>query len=372
LTQAPRARARFDLADLPSLPLFQGVDPTLLEQISAPEHVRHYQDGEIIMHDDGGAEALVVLLRGQARIQAGAVLLAVREPYAVLGEQAIINETTRSATAIAVGFVEALVLPRHLVGEFMRDVRFVRNLLCAVSDKLREAKNERAYHYQIEQALFTEFRAHLSDHVVQRLLATDTEYGRPRYIEGVVLFSDIRSFTQRSAGMRPEDIGAQLTAYFDAVVPIIHRHEGLIDKFIGDAVMALWGYAPSESDFAAEAFACAQEMVRTAREMTFGGEPIRIGVGLNAGRIFIGNVGGGAKRQFTALGTPVNLAARYESASKELDAPIVLGPAFVERLPACLRAGLAAHENRDIKGAERQTLYSYDPLAEVPTGEVGK
>jgi class 3 adenylate cyclase len=313
-----------------------------------------------------------VLLRSQARIQAGVVFLAVREPYAVLGEQAIINETTRSATAVAVGFVEALVLPRRLVGVLMRDIRFVCNLLCVVSDKLREATNERAYHFQIEQALFTEFRAHLSDHVIQRLLATGTEYGRPRFIEGVVLFSDIRSFTQRSAGMQPEDIGAQLTAFFDSVVPIVHRHEGLVDKFIGDAVMALWGYAPSEKDLASEAFACAGEMVQAARGMTFGGEPVRIGVGLNAGRIFIGNVGGGAKRQFTALGTPVNLAARYESASKELDAPFVLGPAFVERLPAHQRARLAAHENRDIKGAERQTLYSYDPRAELPTGDVGE
>jgi class 3 adenylate cyclase len=132
--------------------------------------------------------------------------------------------------------------------------------------------------------------------------------------------------------------------------------------------MAVWGFAPSDGDLPLQAFACAQEMVRMAADLCFGGQPITIGVGLNAGEVFIGNVGGEGKRQVTVLGTPVNLAARYESESKALNAPIVVGQAFYDRLPADAQRLFTAHENRLIKGAEAQTLYTYRPVLDTEKG----
>ncbi len=88
----------------------------------------------------------------------------------------------------------------------------------------------------------------------------------------------------------------------------------------------------------------------TKKTIEIGGRPISIGVGLNAGQVFIGNVGGEEKRQFTVLGTPVNRAARFESETKSLDAPIVMGQAFYERLLPDLQHCLMKHENRLIKG----------------------
>jgi class 3 adenylate cyclase len=346
--------------ELSSLPLFAGVAPEVLALIT-PEMVRHYKHDEVIFYQGGAADSLVILLRGDAQIIADGVYLVRRQPYEIIGEQAFINESYRTATAVAQGLVQALVIPRHIVARLMEETAFNHNLLRVVSDKLSQATNERAYRFRVEELLFTEFRAHLSPEIMDRLLSRGEDYGKPRYIDAIILFSDIRCFTERSAGMTPEEIALQLSPYLDSIVDTIHDHEGLVDKFVGDAVMAIWGFAPGADSLAIQALDCARAMVEQARSMTFGGQPIAIGVGLNAGRVFIGNVGGDGKRQFTVLGSPVNLAARYESETKTLGVPIVVGQDFYERLPGERQRCLTAHAGRELKGAEPQTLYTYNP-----------
>lgn len=350
--------------DLSILPIFNNVSADLLQLIK-PEMIHFYNDGDVIFYQGGESDSLVILLHGQVRILVDGIFLVARDPYAVIGEQAFINQTTRSATVVAQGMIKALVLPRSLVERLMMDSTFIKNLLRLVSKKLAEASNERAFRFRNEHLLFSEFRAHLSPEVAQRLLATGQAYGEPRYIDAIILFSDIRSFTERSAGMTPEEIASQLGPYLDAAVNVIHHHEGLVDKFIGDAVMAIWGFAPSEVDPVMQAFACAQELICTASQMCFGGKPIAIGVGLNAGQVFIGNVGGEGKRQFTVLGSPVNLAARFQDETKTLGASIVMGQDFYDRLAPHLRGQLVMHEHCPIKGTEPQTLYSYGPVDET-------
>jgi len=350
--------------DFTRLPIFSDVPAELLKLIGR-DMVRYYSDGAVIMAEGAPADYLIILLHGQVRILVDGIFLVTRYPYAVLGEQAFINQTTRSATVIAQGMVQVLALTRSVVNQLMQNAAFLSNLLCLVSEKLAGASNERAFHIRNEELLFSEFQAHLSPEITNRLLATGLAYGEPRYIDAIILFSDIRSFTERSANMTPQEIADQLGAYLDATVGVIHRHEGLVDKFIGDAVMAIWGFAASEGDPVIQAFTCAEEMLRMAASMSFGGQPIAIGIGLNAGQVFIGNVGSTGKRQFTVLGSPVNLAARFESESKALEAPNVMGSDFYNRLPAELQARLQRHENRQIKGADLQTLYTYAPVAET-------
>lgn len=341
------------------MPIFKGMLPDLLGQIT-PEMVRYYRDGDVVFAQGDQAAEMLVLLRGQVCISADGTFLVPRQPFEVLGEQAFIEEKHRSATGIAQGAVQVLALPHGLVNRLMDDAVFLQNLLRLVSKKLSEATNERASRYRTEELLFSEFRAHVSDAVLNRLIGAGLNYGAPRFVDAVILFSDIRSFTDLSALMEPDQIAAQLSAYLDTIVDVIHRHEGLVDKFIGDAVMAIWGYSPTEKEMTVQALSCAQEMVALAGAMRFAGEPIRIGVGLNAGQVFLGNVGGKGKRQFTVLGSPVNLAARYESASKELEAPIVVGQAFYERLSPDEQSKLRAHPDQPIKGAPVQTLYTCD------------
>jgi class 3 adenylate cyclase len=352
------------------LPLLRHTSLELLEVIKREGIIHYYRDGEILFHQGDEPDGLYLLLHGQVRILTDGIFLVSRGAYEAIGEQAFINQTTRSATVVAQGVVKALILPRLLVECLMGDSTFTENLLRFVSQKLGEATHERAFRFRNEHLLFSEFSAHLSPAITQRLLATGFAYGEPRYIDAIILFADIRSFTEQSAELAPQEIARQLSAYFDAMVSVIHRYEGLVDKFIGDAVMAIWGFAPGEGDPAMQAFACAKAMIDSAAQMTFGNKPIVIGVGLNAGQVFIGNIGGDGKRQFTVLGTPVNLAARFESETKALGASLVIGKGFCDRLPLDVQVQLVAHENRSIKGAEPQTLYTWHAASE--TGEEHK
>lgn len=347
---------------LESIPLFARVSPEALGSVT-PDMVRHFRHGDTIFRDGDGARHMVVLLEGRACVMRGDTYITCRSAPEVIGEQAFIDDTARSATITAQGFVRALMLPEATVRRLMKDYEFVCNLLRAVSCKLREATEERERHYRREELLFSEFKAHASEEMIDSLLATGVDYGSPRFIEdAVILFSDIRDFTPRSAGMSAGEVAEQLSFYLSAVADTIHCHGGLVDKFVGDAVMAVWGYTPSTTK-AADALRCAEEMVRVASEMQFGGHPVRIGVGLNSGEVFSGNVGNEGKKQFTVLGAPVNLAARFEGKAKELNAPIVAGTAFYEALPQELQRLLTPHEGVPVKGDSPQTLYTFDPAA---------
>jgi class 3 adenylate cyclase len=107
-----------------------------------------------------------------------------------------------------------------------------------------------------------------------------------------------------------------------------------------------------------EAFACAKQMVVRAGAKTIGGKPIHIGVGLSAGSIFCGNVGSDLKRQFTVLGPAVNLAARCESACKELKASIVISEDAYAQLESTEAAELAVHHGVSLKGIGDVCLYT--------------
>lgn len=355
--------ARTNGLDLGRVSLFEHVPPEALGAVSL-DMVRHFRHGDVIFRRGDEDKHLVILLEGQACVYSDDVFITCRSAPVVVGEQAFIDETTRSATLTAQGFVKALVMPEATVRELMLDSTFVRNLLRLVSCKLREATEERARHYRREELLFGEFKAHASEEMINSLLATGVDYGSPRFIEdAVILFSDIRDFTARYAFLTPDEIAAQLSPYLSEIVDAIHRHGGLVDKFVGDAVMAVWGYTPSDRK-APDAFRCAEEMIRVASGMQFGGHPIRIGVGLNTGRVFSGNIGNEGKKQFTVLGTPVNLAARFESKAKELGAPIVMGQAFRDVLMPELQRLLTAHSGQAIKGDSPQTLYTFNPAAD--------
>jgi class 3 adenylate cyclase len=358
MTCSPDNKQGFNLGEVP---LFTQVSPEALRLVT-PDMVKHFRNGEVILRHGDEEAHLVVLLEGQACVYRGEIFLVCRSAPAVIGEQAFIDKTTRSATLIAQGFVKALILPEATAQELMHDNAFVRNLLGILSCKLRQATEERERHYRREELLFSEFKAHASDAMVDSLLATGIDYGSPRFIkDAVILFSDIRNFTTRSASMSPTEIAEQLSSYLSEIVDTIHRHGGLVDKFIGDAVMAVWGYTASDRK-AEDAFECAKEMVRVAARMQFGGQPILIGVGLNSGEVFSGNVGNEGKKQFTVLGTPVNLAARFESKAKGLNAPVVMGEAFYNALPSEIQILLKPHSEQDIQGHDSQTLYTFDPI----------
>jgi adenylate cyclase len=130
-----------------------------------------------------------------------------------------------------------------------------------------------------------------------------------------VLFSDIRGFTSLSETMPPEALARFLSDYFSEMVEIIFEHGGTLDKFIGDAIMALWGAPVAHDDDPARALAAALDMQAAVRELnarwTAHGKPaIGIGIGINYGDVFAGNIGSQRRLEYTVLGDAVNIASR--------------------------------------------------------------
>ena len=131
----------------------------------------------------------------------------------------------------------------------------------------------------------------------------------------VVLFSDIRGFTALSETMNPDAMATLLTEYFTEMVECVFRHGGTLDKFIGDAVMAQWGAPIGSPDDPDQAMAAALDMMVELKKLNAGweaqGRPtLQIGIGLNYGEAFAGNIGSERRLEFTVIGDTVNTASR--------------------------------------------------------------
>jgi adenylate cyclase len=153
----------------------------------------------------------------------------------------------------------------------------------------------------------------------------------------VVLFVDIRGFTRIAESLPPDALAAQLNEYFEAMVECVFRHEGALDKFIGDAFLAYWGAPVAYADDADRALAAVRDLEVTLADLNVrwgaAGRPtLAIGMGLNAGEVFVGNIGAPRRLEYTLIGDTVNVASRLCGAAAPGE--VLLSDAFRTR---CLR-----------------------------------
>ncbi|HUQ46286.1 MAG TPA: adenylate/guanylate cyclase domain-containing protein [Gemmatimonadaceae bacterium] len=165
-----------------------------------------------------------------------------------------------------------------------------------------------------------------------------------------VLFSDIRGFTALSETMNPDAMATLLTEYFTEMVECVFRHGGMLDKFIGDAVMAQWGAPLGNADDADRAMQAAIDMMTALDDLnerwgTEGRPTLEIGIGLNYGEAFAGNIGSERRLEFTVIGDTVNTASRLCSAadpgeillSDEMRRALKAPPKLTKRPPLALK-----------------------------------
>ena len=157
--------------------------------------------------------------------------------------------------------------------------------------------------------------------------------------EVAVLFSDVRGFTALSERAEPEAVVAQLNEYLAGMVGIVFRHHGTLDKFIGDAVMAVWGTVTSDGPRgdclrAVRAALAMLETVETMRRRwkSEARAELELGIGLNFGPAIFGNIGSEEKMEPTVIGDAVNLASRLEGTTKQYGVPIVLSGGVAEHV----------------------------------------
>lgn len=154
-----------------------------------------------------------------------------------------------------------------------------------------------------------------------------------------VMFVDIRGFTARTQHLRPNQAVAILNLFLERMVEVVEmRFGGMINKFLGDGFMALFGIDEGPHAYAVDAMGAALEMVAELREVNAalanrGEPPLEIGIGLHAGQAIVGSIGSPHRLEFTAIGATVNLASRIEGLTKVVGRPIVFTEAVRLELP---------------------------------------
>ena len=164
--------------------------------------------------------------------------------------------------------------------------------------------------------------------VAEELLSKKLELGGEER-EVTVLFSDIRSFTTHSENMTPNETLTLLNIYLTTMAAIIDKHGGVVDKFIGDAIMALFGAPASHEDDADRALLAALEMASALEGLNVtlearGMPKIAMGIGINTDTVVVGNMGSQDRMNYTAIGDGVNVASRLESLTKEYAEKIII------------------------------------------------
>ncbi|MBN1573739.1 MAG: adenylate/guanylate cyclase domain-containing protein [Deltaproteobacteria bacterium] len=175
---------------------------------------------------------------------------------------------------------------------------------------------------------FSKYVSHqVADEISKNIDDLKVDVGERKEIS--VLFSDIRGFTSMSEDLPPEEVVRRLNRYLGAMVEVVFRFGGTLDKYIGDAIMAFFGAPKDDPDHAMSACRCALAMVRELdkvnKKFTEEGLPkMQIGVGVNTGEVVVGNIGSELRIDYTVIGDHVNLASRLEGLNKEFKTTIII------------------------------------------------
>jgi len=150
--------------------------------------------------------------------------------------------------------------------------------------------------------------------------------------EMTVLFSDIRGFTTVSESLNPEQLVQLLTDYLTAMSEVVFKHDGTIDKYMGDAIMAFWGAPKRQENHAGLAIRAALEMITELERLNAGWiaenrPPLAMGLGINTGQMKVGNMGSTTRFDYTVMGDAVNLGSRLEGLNKEYGTTLIASAA---------------------------------------------
>lgn len=186
--------------------------------------------------------------------------------------------------------------------------------------------SERKSKAQIKEA----FSKYVASDVVEEILKDPSKLKLGGSKEEItVFFSDIRGFTSFSEKLTPEKLVHVLNEYLSAMTDIILNHNGLVDKYIGDAIMAFWGAPIKNKEHAKIACDASLDMIKELENLKKkwqkeGFPEINIGIGLNSGNAVIGNVGSSERFDYTAIGDNINLGSRLESLTKHYGVSIII------------------------------------------------
>jgi len=189
------------------------------------------------------------------------------------------------------------------------------------------------------------------------------------YIEGeivnaTVLFLDVRGFTALSEGRDPRWVVSLLNRLFDTVTRTIEAHHGLVNKFIGDAVLAVFGAPIAITNHSIKTTEAAFDLLKSLEklnaELRVEGEPLlKVGIGVHTGKVLAGRIGGQGRMEYTVIGDAVNVASRLESVTKEMGVSLLISQPVRDGLNSELQSKFQSLGKVSIRGrTEAVTIYS--------------
>jgi adenylate cyclase len=208
--------------------------------------------------------------------------------------------------------------------ERIRQGRFDEHVPVTTSDEFGELSS--AFNQMVDglaerERLREAFGTYLDEEVAAHLISEDFEpHGQE--VEVSLVFCDVRDFTTAAAESDAPEVVARLNELFECIVPIVSRHRGHIDQFIGDAVLAVFGAPEQVPQHADRAVQCAVELARTINSRRPGG--FEVGIGVNTGKVVAGAIGGAGRLSFSVIGDAVNLCSRVESVTRETGDPVLI------------------------------------------------
>jgi adenylate cyclase len=303
-------------------------------------------NGVILLRDAHSRELVIQAMRqrkpGQGKVLVSDTLLAQVQATkeGVLTSDAIADERfAASHSIIALGVRSAMAVPllsssgdevkgimfldsRERIAAFTsKDLEVLSAIAAQASVALENSEYARALEHEATQR--AQLSRFLSPALVEQAARGSIELSKGGALtELTILFSDIRGFTSMSENAPPQEVVKMLNDYFELMVDILFEHNGILDKFIGDAIMGLWGAPVKRPDDATQAVRAAVKMQARLREWNedraaSGKTPIKIGIGLHTAQVVVGNMGSSKALSYTAIGDGVNLASRLCGVARE-------------------------------------------------------
>ncbi|MBR1192468.1 adenylate/guanylate cyclase domain-containing protein [Bradyrhizobium sp. AUGA SZCCT0160] len=196
------------------------------------------------------------------------------------------------------------------------------------------------------------FGQHVSPQVVERLMAEGAATGS-EVRRVAVMFVDFRSFTAGASTRTPQEVVDRLDGAFAVLVDILDRHGGIVNKFLGDGFLALFGAPFDAGNAAHRAVAAAREMLEAnERANQASSWPLRIGIGIHVGEVVAGNIGSPRRKEYTVIGDTVNFASRLEALNKDFNSQFLISAAVHDALGEECRDAVALGEV-PVRGYER-------------------
>ena len=303
-------------------------------------------NGVVLLRDPQSQDLVIQAMRqrkpGQGKVLVSDTLLAQVQltKEGVLTSDAIADKRFQAShSIIALGVRSAMAVPllsssgdevkgimfldsRERIAAFTtKDLEVLSAIAAQASVALENSEYARALEHEAAQR--AQLSRFLSPALVEQAARGSIELSKGGALtEITILFSDIRGFTSISEKMPAQEVVRMLNDYFELMVDILFEHNGILDKFIGDAIMGLWGAPLKRPDDATNAVRAAVKMQKRVLEWNEeraaqGKVPIRIGIGLHTGHVVVGNMGSSKALSYTAIGDGVNLASRLCGVARE-------------------------------------------------------